>query len=269
MTTTPLQRLRDVAGRSTALAPVHSGFGTLLEEVEPGRTTATIPALPPPSLRGPGAVLVLADLALSAAIATVLPAGRGLSTLTLHASTSGAPPRPGSALSAAGRLVHLDADSAVSTAEVRGADGEHVALLSCRCAVVPAPEGWGSGVEQDPQPDPFALLQVAGPPGVRSAVAAPLLANAAGAVQGGVLAALAGHVLDEVVGASRPHLAGAATDLDVTFLRGARADGGPLTARAEPVHAGRRLAAAGAELHDGAGRLLITAAAALWRGAPG
>lgn len=272
MTVTPLDRLRAIADGTTALAPVTGSFGTVLDEVEPGSVTARMPIAPPAALRGPDAVLVLADLALSAAAASVLPAGRRVSTLTLHASGYGVRPRPGAALVAVGRLVHVTEDSAVCSAEVRDGEGTPLASLSCRCAVLPAADDRGEEHPQLTHPEPLAALGAAtsvddGAVAV-DAVAAPLLANSGGGVQGGVLAALAGHALDEAVGAARPHLAGAAAELDVTFLRAVPADGSAITARAGTVHTGSRFTSARAEIHGATGRLALVATAAHWRGGP-
>jgi acyl-coenzyme A thioesterase PaaI-like protein len=72
--------------------------------------------------------------------------------------------------------------------------------------------------------------------------------------------------MDEVIARARPHLAGAATDLDVTFLRPVPADGSAFSVEAEPLRTGMRLAAATARVLDGAGRLAVVASVAHWRG---
>ena len=115
--------------------------------------------------------------------------------------------------------------------------------------------------------NPFAGLgHVDTTEGVVSAIASPEFANSGGAVQGGVLAAVAAHALDAVIGGARPRLAGAPTELDVTFVRGVPADGAELSARAEVVHGGTRYAIARGELRDSGGRLAVLASASRWRG---
>lgn len=261
----PLDRLRAVAAGTAHLGPGTSRVGTLVDEVERGRIVARVPALPDAELRGGGALLVLADLALSAAVASALPAGRSVATLTLHASGLGPVPDAGAALVAEGRVAHLDDDSAVSTADVRTADGEPVALLSSRCALLPVPDAFGRDDRaRDPSPSPFAPLRVVADPECVRAVAAPELANSAGAVQGGVLAALAAHGLDLALGdPPAPTVA----DLALTYLRAVPADGAPVEVAAEVVHRGSRFTSARAELRDALGRVALVATASRWRGA--
>lgn len=268
---TPTERLRSIAAAGTSLAPVHSDFGTLIDHVEVGDVRAHIPVLPPDELRGVGPIPVLADLVLSGAVSTTLPAGGFVATLTMHVSTLGPLPAAGAALHATGRLTRVDTDSGVSTAEIVDADGRAVAVMTSRSAIVTEPSGTGRPTYQRRSvPAPFAALALnAGGDGELRATAAPALANSGGAVQGGVLAALVAHALDVAIGAARPALAGALCDLDVTFLRGVPADGATFTVRAEVVRAGARFASARAEVHDTAGRLAVVASAAQWRGHPG
>lgn len=260
---TPLERLRDIAAAGESLAPVHSALGTVIDHVEPGHVRAHVPALAAAELRGVGPIPVLADLVLSGAVSTTQPAGAFVTTLTMHVATLGPLPPAGAALYATGRLTAVAMDSAVSTAEVDDGDGRPVAVLTSRCAIVGEPSGKGRrAYERQAVPTPFAALAL----GAGGATAAPTLANSGGAVQGGVLAAVAAHALDEVIGADRPELAGALCDLDVTFVRGIPADGTRFTVRAEVLRAGSRFASARAEVFDGSGRLAVVASAAQWRG---
>jgi uncharacterized protein (TIGR00369 family) len=269
VTTTPLERLRAAAAGSRPLVPVAASLGFVIDALAEGEMTARMPEPPAPTLRGPGPVLALVDMVLSASVSSALPTPHAISTLTLH--WSGARPLPTSGpLVSTGRVTHLDGDSALGAGTLVDGAGELVATVSCRCALVPQP---GHGPASDGEPAGVrpergvAGLQLAGGGATWRALGVPWLGNTAGGVQGGIVAAVAAHAMDEVIGAARPHLAGAATDLDVTYLRPVPADGSAFTVEVEPLHTGRRLAAATARVHDGAGRLAVVASAAHWRGA--
>ena len=265
---TALTVLRAVAGGAGSLAPVHAALGTVLDTIEPGLAVARVPRLPPHRLRGPGVVPVLGDLVLSAAITSSLAAGLRISTLTLHTAMLGPLPPPGAALVARAELVgpagavaggtaDASADAvagatAVSRAEVYAADGRPVAQVGARCAVLPS-TGGGELFHDPVDPDPFAALG----PELR---AAATLANSAGGVQGGVLAAVVGHRIAEAIGAPDA----AACDYDVTFVRGVAADGAGMAVDVEVRHGGRRLVAADARLRDSRGRVAVIASAACW-----
>jgi acyl-coenzyme A thioesterase PaaI-like protein len=289
---TALSVLRAVAGGAGSLAPVHAALGTVLDTIEPGLAVARVPRLPPHRLRGPGVVPVLGDLVLSAAITSSLAAGLRISTLTLHTAMLGPLPPPGAALVARAELVApagaaadgvagavagasvcasagglggasagasegglagaVAGATAVSRAAVYAADGRPVAQVGARCAVLPS-TGGGELFHDPVDPDPFAALG----PELR---AAATLANSAGGVQGGVLAAVVGHRIAEAIGAPDA----AACDCDVTFVRGVAADGAGMAVDVEVRHGGRRLVAADARLRDSRGRVAVIASAACW-----
>ena len=289
---TALSVLRAVAGGAGSLAPVHAALGTVLDTIEPGLAVARVPRLPPHRLRGPGVVPVLGDLVLSAAITSSLAAGLRISTLTLHTAMLGPLPPPGAALVARAELVApagsaadgvagavagasvcasagglggasagesegglagaVAGATAVSRAAVYAADGRPVAQVGARCAVLPS-TGGGELFHDPVDPDPFAALG----PELR---AAATLANSAGGVQGGVLAAVVGHRIAEAIGAPDA----AACDYDVTFVRGVAADGAGMAVDVEVRHGGRRLVAADARLRDSRGRVAVIASAACW-----
>jgi acyl-coenzyme A thioesterase PaaI-like protein len=254
---TALSVLRAVAGGAGSLAPVHAALGTVLDAVEPGLAVARVPRLPPHRLRGPGVVPVLGDLVLSAAITSSLAAGLRISTLTLHTAMLGPLPPPGEQLVARAELVApagAPGATAVSRGEVHAADGRPVAQVGARCAVLPS--GGGGALFHDPvDPDPFAAL---GP----DLCAAATLANSAGGVQGGVLAAVVGHRIAEALGAPDA----VACDHDVTFVRAVPADGAGMAVEVEVRHGGRRLVAADARLRDARGRVAVIASATIWNG---
>lgn len=267
MTTTPLERLRAAAGGSAPLVPVAGSLGITVDSVDEGRMVARL-APSPAVLRGPGPAFVLVDMVLSAVVATVLPSDHAISTLTLHWAGTCPFPSPAGPLVATGTVVHVTGDSALSTGKLTDADGEVLATVTNRSALLPLPPGGrrGNHAERPAGPTGFTALDLTGGPSHWTGASAPALSNTVGALQGGVVAAVATHALDEAVGAARPELAGATFDLDVTYLRGIPSDGSGFSVTAQPLHAGRRLAAARAELHDGAGRLAVVASSAHWRG---
>jgi acyl-coenzyme A thioesterase PaaI-like protein len=245
-----LTLLRAVAAGAGSLAPVHAALGTVLDAVEPGHAVARVPRLPPHRLRGPGVVPVLGDLVLSAAITSSLGPGLRISTLTLHTAMLGPLPPPGASLVARAELVAPAGATAVSRAEVSAVDGRPVAHLAARCAVLPF-TGEGALFDDPVDPDPFAALG----PELR---AAATLANSAGGVQGGVLAAVVGHRIAEAVPEA------AACDHDVTFVRAVAADGAGMAVDVAVRHGGRRLVAADARLRDAADRVAVLATATHW-----
>jgi uncharacterized protein (TIGR00369 family) len=267
VTTTPLDRLRAATG--SAPVPVAVSLGIAIESVDEGRMTARLADAAPAVLRGPGPALVMMDMVLSAVITTVLPTERAISTLTLHWAGTGPFPTAAGPLVGIGTVVHVTEDSALSTGQLVDDSGDVVAIVTNRSALLPRPDGWTGGwaAAQAPDGPPgFTALDLDGGPSRWTGVGAPSLSNTVGAVQGGVVAAVCAHVLDEVVGAARPHLAGATVDLDVTYLRPVPSDGSAFAVDAEPVHTGSRLSAARAGIRDATGRLAITAAATHWRG---
>jgi acyl-coenzyme A thioesterase PaaI-like protein len=250
------------------LVPVAASLGFVVDSLSAGAMVARMPELPDPSLRGPGPVLALVDMVLSASVSSALPTPHGVSTLTLH--WSGVRPLPASGpLVATGAVTHVDADAALVAGRLTDGAGDLVATVSCRCALVPRPD---SGPAADGRPATgrpergVAGLQLTGGPTTWKALGVPWLGNLAGGVQGGIVAAVAAHAMDEVIAAARPHLAGAPTDLDVTYLRPVPADGSAFTVEAEPLRTGMRLAAATARVLDAAGRLAVVASTAHWRG---
>jgi hypothetical protein len=245
-----LEQLRAVVGGAGFVAPVHAALGTVLDAVEPGHAVARVPRLPPHRLCGPGVVPVLGDLVLSAAITSSLGAGLRISTLTLHTAMLGPLPPPGAPLVARAELVAPAGATAVSRGEVHAADGRLVAQVGARCAVLPS-DGAGELFQGSVDPDPFAALG----PDLR---AAATLANSAGGVQGGVLAAVVGHRIAEAVPAA------VACDHDVTFVRAVAADGAGMAVDVAVRHGGRRLVAADARLRDATGRVAVLATATCW-----
>lgn len=264
MTTTPLERLRAAASGPDPIVPVAAGLGLVVDSVAEGAVVARMPEPPDPTLRGAGPVLALVDMVVSAAISTALPTEHAVSTLTLHWAAVRPVPATGP-LIASGAVTHVDADSALCAGRLEDGDGGLVATVSCRSALLPAPDR-GPGLDAVRSGRGVAGLRVAGGPATWHAVGVPWLGNTAGAVQGGIVAAVAAHAMAEVIGQARPHLADAPADLDVTYLRPVPADGSAFTVDVEPLRAGARFAAARARVLDAGGRLAVVASAAHWRG---
>lgn len=88
--------------------------------------------------------------------------------------------------------------------------------------------------------------------------------NPLGAVHGGYAATLldsaCGIAAHSTLGPNRGHTT---LELKVSYLRGLSEDSGTVRATGRVVSAGRRVAFAEAELHDGAGRLCATASSTL------
>jgi uncharacterized protein (TIGR00369 family) len=88
--------------------------------------------------------------------------------------------------------------------------------------------------------------------------------NPLGAVHGGYAATLldsaCGIAAHSTLGPNRSHTT---LELKVSYLRGLTKDSGTVRATGRVVSAGRRVAFAEAELHDGAGRLCATATSTL------
>lgn len=88
--------------------------------------------------------------------------------------------------------------------------------------------------------------------------------NPMGAVHGGYAATLldsaCGLASHSTLGPNRGHTT---LELKVSYLRGLSADSGTVRATGRVLSAGRRVAFAEAELHDGAGRLCATATSTL------
>jgi uncharacterized protein (TIGR00369 family) len=216
-----------------------------------------------------GAVLVLADAVLGIAIGSELPPGRRIATLSIRVSTVRcALPRDGG-LVARAALRALTDDSGLSSGTIEDGEGALLARISSRCAVLPGESGAAPGEA------PFAGVSVAS--GVAEALGATVVrlddrggeitgraawevSNTGGFVQGGALGALAEHALSRTLTAAVPALAEAdAQDLELVYLRGVRADGGPLRCRTTVQHAGGSFAVAWAEVTGADGRAALLA----------
>ena len=224
--------------------------------------TAMLGPLPPPGaalvaraeLVGPGGVVAGGTADASADGVAGATAGASAAAAAGGVGSASAGELAGAVVAGPGRASAgaVAGATAVSRAEVYAADGRPVAQVGARCAVLPS-TGGGELFHDPVDPDPFAALG----PELR---AAATLANSAGGVQGGVLAAVVGHRIAEAIGAPDA----AACDYDVTFVRGIAADGAGMAVDVEVRHGGRRLVAADARLRDSRGRVAVIASAACW-----
>ncbi|MGI5126922.1 hotdog domain-containing protein [Pseudonocardia sp. CA-107938] len=265
----PRDRLHATVTGDAPIAAAINTFGIELLQVEHGRVTAGLAAVPAVGVHGPGAVLVLADYALTTSVFSTMTVDRQLSTLTLQFSEFGPPAGPGTEVIAAAQAMPVGTDAAVGTIELVRSDGVPLARATGRCALFSPTPGWGE--QRNARGDTvtgFADLHAtSAADGLATAVvAAPTFANSAGVLHGGVAAAVIADALASGLDAVAPRLAGAPTDYDVTFLRGLPADGARVTTRTAPVRVGARFAVVRTELHDAAGRLAVIGTASRWRG---
>jgi uncharacterized protein (TIGR00369 family) len=264
----PRDRLLATVAGDAPIASAISTFGIDLRAAEPGRVTAGLAAVPAAMVRGPGALFVLADYVVTTSVFSTMVVDRQLTTLMLQFSELGRAPGPGAEVTATAHAVPVGTDAAVSSAEFTRADGTPLARATGRCAMFAPTADRG---QREPQGGPvtgFTDLQVVTAPDGMSTtgVAAPALANSAGVLHGGVVAALVADALVAGLDAAAPRLAGAPTDYEVTFLRSIAVDGSQVATRTAPIRAGARFAAVRAELYDATGRLAVVGTASRWRG---
>lgn len=255
-----LIRLRAVMADGLGFAPAHGAFGVQFVRAEPGVSGARMPVAAAledgdRSLAA-GGLLVLFDALLGSSVASALPPGTAMTTLTMHLQFTDLRRPDGEWLEGTGRRVAADSGSALSTAEIVDAGGRLVSIGSSRCVVLP-------DTAAAPMAEPVAPRD--GEPGAwRRAVrvdatderatgrirATPDWGNPRRQMQGGAVALLAERTLHELW---RAHDLDAAPcfDLDITFLRGLPTDGRDLACRAVLGHRGRSLGTAQAEILDG------------------
>lgn len=264
----PRDRLRATVAGDAPVAPAIATFGIGLQEWEPERVTARLAAVPSATVRGPAALLVLADYAATTSVFSTMTVEGRLTTLTLRLSELVPAAEPGTEVLATAHAVPVGGDAAVSSMEFTRADGTRLARGTARCATFPPLPGWGRHSAPAGAVTGFADLQAAtAPDGLStSGVAAPAFGNRAGVMHGGVIAAVVADALAAGLDVLAPRLAGAPTDYEVTFLRSLAVDGTRVATRTSPVRIGARFAVARTELTDPAGRLAVVGTASRWRG---
>lgn len=255
-----LARLQQVIAAGLAYAPAHGAFGIRFERAEAGESVAGMPVAAAledgERALAAGGLLVLFDALLGSSVASSLPVGSAMTTLTMHLQFTDLRRPHGASLRGTGRRVAGDGLSAVSTAEITDADGRLIAIGSSRCVVLP-------DTATAPMAEPGAreaadlgawrqtvTIEAGDDGAVGRARAAPSWGNPRRQMQGGAVAMVAERTLRELW---RPHDLDAADcfDLDVTFLRRLPADDREITCRAALAHRGRSLATARADVLDG------------------
>lgn len=264
----PRERLHATVAGAAPVAAAIATVGAELCHVEPGRVTARLLAPPASGVRGPGAVLVLADYAVTMSVFSTLTVDRRLSTLTLQFCELSPPVGAGTEVLATANAVTVGADAVVSSVEFVRSDGVPLARAIGRCALIAPTPGTALQVATGGEPTGFADLAVTTAPDGLSTqgIAASAFANLYGQLHGGVVAAVLADALSGGLDAVAPRLAGAPTDYDATFLRTVPADGSRFTTRTSPVRVGARFAVVRTELRDAAGRLAAVGTASRWRG---
>lgn len=261
---TPLAVLRRKVADDAPLAPVHAALHTRLTAVDEGSCSATMPTVAGDGLLE--SVLVLADFTLGIAYSTTLRAGDRLVTVRLGVQLL-ARPHSGQELRAHGTLDDARGGVGLSSSLVTDRGGRPVARTVGRNALITddVAAGYGRSAEVwASRPSPWRLLMPhrgEGPTPDGTMMVArpdPTAVNAAGVVQGGVLAGLAARGLTHALEIMPD-------DFAVSFVRPARADGSPVTCRVVVEHRGRRLRVGRADLVDGTGRLLATASGTVFR----
>ncbi|MDQ6744627.1 MAG: PaaI family thioesterase [Actinomycetota bacterium] len=130
-----LEVLRAQLNGSLPLPPIHHLTGLIVQEAAPGRARFSMPSsewfcAPAAGRVQGGFVALLADAALSGAIATRLPAGTTLSLVDLKVNYLRPLRADGRIAHASGKVVHIGRRTAVATAEVHDGDGRPVALAT-------------------------------------------------------------------------------------------------------------------------------------------
>jgi uncharacterized protein (TIGR00369 family) len=279
-----------------AIAAVHDVFGVRMIHVEAGHTVVR-QAIDDRHTDSAGrlcagALLVGIDAALGCAAGTVLGPGRTITTLQIRAHFVRLAMPPGHGLLMRARTVHVDDQTVVACGEVIDDRGRLVATISTRCGVLvqsssPLSEAPASflALESGDQPGHDGGTARAGAVVDRPALAAcatrhfgakvnawsadrlaasgtaePAVANTRGDVQGGALGLFAEQALTAaLIHGSPPLRCADSFDLELTFVRGARADGTALSANAVVQHRGRRFVAGRAEVRNSAHEAVLFA----------
>lgn len=256
-----LARLHRVISAGLIYAPAHGAFGVRFVRAETGVSVAEMPVAAAledgDRTLAAGGLLVLFDALLGSSVASSLPAGSAMTTLTMHLQFTDLRRPGGDRLQGTGRRVAADELSALSTAEITDADGRLVAIGSSRCVVLPDTATAPMAEPGDGQPlgefgawRRAVAVEPAGDGALGRARADARWGNPRRHMQGGAVAMVAERTLHELW---RPHDLEEADcfDLDITFLRALPADGREVTCRAELAHRGRSLGTARAEVLDG------------------
>jgi uncharacterized protein (TIGR00369 family) len=144
-----------MAGELGGTAPIAQLTGLGLREVSEREAVFTMPAsewltAPPPGRVQGGAVALLAETALSAAIQTTLPANTALAPIDLKVNYLRPLASDGREATARGNVAHSGRRIAVAHAEVRDADGKKVALATGSAMILPGRAASLASIEDTP-----------------------------------------------------------------------------------------------------------------------
>lgn len=285
-----MARIRAAADQEAAYLAAHAAFGVRALDAQPGRTAfGQEMGQHLLDVRGalcPGAFLIAADAALGSAIATQLPEGRSVMSLTIHAHFVTLDPGAAREFSIRAESVHVGERSGYSVGTVTDDCGRTVAHISSQCGYAQAARIAGPPTPVPPfdwTGEPGAARDGLAPIAVRrsgarlagstddevtvAARATPELRNSRGDLQGGVLGLLAEQALTACLIHSSPPLARAATmELDVSYVRPVGPDQPGVEVTARIQHAGRRFAVAQATCRDTSGRVVMSAVGSRYAG---
>ncbi len=126
---------RPLTGEAGTRPALHTFTGLAVDSAQGGTATLTLPAsawfcAPPAGRVQGGIVALLADAAISSAVASKIPAGTEFTPVELKLNLLRPLLSDGRRARADARVVHAGRRIAVSTAEVRDADGRRIAIAS-------------------------------------------------------------------------------------------------------------------------------------------
>jgi uncharacterized protein (TIGR00369 family) len=144
-----------LAGELGAPSPITQLTGLRVQEVSEREAVFVMPATewltaPPPGRVQGGAVALLAETALSAAIQTTLPPRTALAPIDLKVNYLRPLAADGREATARGTVAHAGRRIAVAHAEVRGADGKQVALATGSAMILPGRTASLASIEDTP-----------------------------------------------------------------------------------------------------------------------
>jgi uncharacterized protein (TIGR00369 family) len=136
-----IELLRRWAAASLPRPPVACLLGAEVAAVRPGAVTCTVPASPwLCSMSGflyGGALALLADLAMTGAVQSLLPAGTAWAVMDLTIRFLHPVAPDGRLLTARAQVVHRGHRIAVATSEIASADGKLTAHADCSIQLLP------------------------------------------------------------------------------------------------------------------------------------
>jgi uncharacterized protein (TIGR00369 family) len=276
---------------TTPAPPLSRLTGMQLTEFAAGMATFTLPLSPwladADGTVPLGPLTIPADAAMACAIIAGLPAGTGLTTAELGLRQV-RPVRPGGMIIARGRMLDAGPPAALADVTVTDEAGRLIAQGDSVCVTLPAQAAPDAAdatslASDEGGPDPWeralTAADAAAPPlsrltGLRLTAASRgeatvvlpattwLCAPPPGRVQGGAVAMLADAAMTAAIRTAEPSGGQfVPVELKLNYLRPLASDGREARAHGRLIHAGRRIAVAGAEVADADGRVIAVATA--------